>query len=662
VIKKRIIIIKGGGVLDLEDKYEMVFNTVNHGIVFRDPKGHVTSFNPKAEELFKGLIKSDATFPKMLDDYVQGTIHDDGTDFPIKIHPSKLALKTGKDIENIVMGFPNNEEYKWFKVTAIPLFQPGELKPYQVYTVVEDVTSLKKSKDLINKTKNRYKRTSKLVNNYAYSVIIDKSVNDLEYEWVVTSFYDILGVSKKYFKSNKNLFFPVHPEDKDKALKQFSNLKDGDKRSEIIRLLTYDRKVIWALNHIKCVKEDGALRVYGGVQDITLTRKYYLKLKRKLEISQSFEHIYTPLILEKSSIKDINSTILKEAQKLTKSKMGSVSVIIPEKNSALMHSNIFILEKSKIKSVNDDSKFQLKNDSFSKFLKESLKIFKGFYTNSPKKDPLFKKMAKYHPLENAMYIPVVVENKILGQIFLTNSTRDYTDADLKTIERLAAFFAIGIQSMESRVKIKKSLKDKELLLKEIHHRVKNNLQIISSLLNLESRNIDNPGTDEFYKKTKARIKAIALVHQKLYETPEITQINTKEHTINLIQNILTIYDSPREIRFNIKIEEDIELNLDTTIPCSLIINELLTNSIKHAFPDNKGNINIKWEQKGEEYILNFSDDGIGLSYDELEKSPNLGLKLVQGLVDQIDGTIKLNRNHGTQYTIKFKELKYKKRI
>lgn len=648
----------------MEDKYQLIFDTINQGVVFRDSEGHIISVNPAAEEFFEGVIKTSNAFPKfLLDDHVQGAIHEDGTSFPVETHPSNRALKSGKKIENVVMGAPHNGEYRWFKVNAIPLFQPGELKPYQVYTVFEDISSLKKSRDALDESKNRYKRISKLVNNYAYSVVITES-GKYEYEWVVDSFYNILGVSEGYLKSNKDLMFPVYPEDKDLVRKQFSNLKDGDKRSELIRLLTYDKKVLWVENHIECVEEDGILRVYGAVRDITLRRKYYMELERELEISRSFEHIYTPLISEKSSMEDITSIILERSERITGSKRGYVSVIVPEKNELLMHSHTFTSTKSQVKELDDDFKFHIDDNPLSDFFDASIKIVRGFYTNTPEEDPLFKKIPNYHvPIENAMYVPVIVENEVLGQIVLANSIEGYADKDLETIQRLAEYYAIGIQSMRSKAKIEKSLEDKELLLREIHHRVKNNLQIITSLLNLESQNINNEETEEFYRITQARIKSIALVHQKLYETPEITQINIKEYMSNLIQSIVAIYSMPIDVNLEIDIEESIILNLDTTIPCGLIINELLTNSIKYAFPDNKGSINIKWEQKGEEYILMFSDDGIGLPEDiKIETSNSLGFKLVKSLVDQIDGTIELERTQGTQFTIKFRELEYKKRI
>ncbi|MDI6644217.1 MAG: histidine kinase dimerization/phosphoacceptor domain -containing protein [Methanobacteriaceae archaeon] len=212
--------------------------------------------------------------------------------------------------------------------------------------------------------------------------------------------------------------------------------------------------------------------------------------------------------------------------------------------------------------------------------------------------------------------------------------------------------------------IENSLKEKEMLLGEIHHRVKNNLQIISSLLNLQSIHIKDPFDKELFTESQNRVKSMAIIHEKLYQSQNFTKINLKDYTISLLKDIMGTYmTDPDQIRFELD-ADNIELNLETAIPCGLILNELITNSIKHAFPSgSKGNISIKFREDNGMYQLEVADDGVGFPEDlDLENAKSLGLELINNLVNQLDGNIELESNHGTRFIINFSEIKYRKRI
>lgn len=213
-------------------------------------------------------------------------------------------------------------------------------------------------------------------------------------------------------------------------------------------------------------------------------------------------------------------------------------------------------------------------------------------------------------------------------------------------------------------RIIESLEEKEVLLREIHHRVKNNMQIISSLLNLQIQFEDLDETVGVLKESQGRVKSMAMVHEKLYKSDSFSKINFKEYLKNLVSDIFYSYGIKMEtINWELDIE-DVNISIDTAIPLGLIINELITNSVKYAFPDHgKGNIKTIFKLKNQGYVLIISDNGIGIPEDlEPGKTETLGLQLVMSLVKQLDGTLKLDRENGTRYTIKFKELKYKERI
>ncbi|WP_424355763.1 PAS domain S-box protein [Methanobacterium sp. MBAC-LM] len=212
--------------------------------------------------------------------------------------------------------------------------------------------------------------------------------------------------------------------------------------------------------------------------------------------------------------------------------------------------------------------------------------------------------------------------------------------------------------------IKASLKEKEALLKEIYHRVKNNLQIISSLLDLQANYVDELETLNVLQESQNRVKSMAMIHEMLYQSNDLASIEFLGYVQNLVRDLFYSYGVKGNIKPVINIDHII-LNIETAIPCGLIISELVSNSLKYAFPDNRnGEVSISVNSHGEEFELIIRDNGIGLpkNLDFKDIKISLGLRLVNILVDQLDGSIELNRSRGTEFKIKFKELKYKKRI
>jgi len=213
-------------------------------------------------------------------------------------------------------------------------------------------------------------------------------------------------------------------------------------------------------------------------------------------------------------------------------------------------------------------------------------------------------------------------------------------------------------------KIKASLKDKEVLLREIHHRVKNNMQIISSLLNLQIDYLNDEDAIDVLKESQNRVKSMAMIHEKLYLSTDLTKINFVDYIQSLISNLFYSYNVKEDhIKPILKIE-DVNLNIETAIPCGLIITELISNCLKYAFPNQmKGKIIISLKQVEDKFELIISDNGIGLPENiNINKIKTLGILLVKSLTEQIDGKISIQRKNGTQFKITFKELKYKERI
>ncbi len=212
-----------------------------------------------------------------------------------------------------------------------------------------------------------------------------------------------------------------------------------------------------------------------------------------------------------------------------------------------------------------------------------------------------------------------------------------------------------IERKKGEKKIKASLREKEVLLKEVHHRVKNNMQVISSILNLQSKHIEDEQALKMFKNGQSRIRSMAMVHEKLYESADLAGIDFAEYVQSTTSYLFSLHGVSGVVRLDIDIK-DIFLDVSTAIPCGLIINELVSNSLKYAFGDGReGEILIKlYSDKAGKLTLVVEDDGIGFSKDvDFRKTESLGMQLVIMLVEQLGGAIELDRSKGTAFKITF---------
>lgn len=212
--------------------------------------------------------------------------------------------------------------------------------------------------------------------------------------------------------------------------------------------------------------------------------------------------------------------------------------------------------------------------------------------------------------------------------------------------------------------INESLKEKIVLLREIHHRVKNNLQIVSSLLNLQAGYITDKKILEVFKESQTRIRSMALIHEKLYQSRDLDKINFSDYIDSLIKDLFRSYRSQLN-NINIRCESgEIFLEIDQAILCGLIINELISNSIKHAFIDrSEGEIVVKLYNEGDDYQIIVEDNGIGFPEEiDIENTETLGLQLITSLTSQMTGKLEIISNGGTSVKISFKSLTKKRKF
>ncbi|MBT4641066.1 MAG: histidine kinase, partial [Deltaproteobacteria bacterium] len=220
---------------------------------------------------------------------------------------------------------------------------------------------------------------------------------------------------------------------------------------------------------------------------------------------------------------------------------------------------------------------------------------------------------------------------------------------------ISTFFDLT-ERKQSEAKIKASLKEKETLLQEIHHRVKNNMTVISSLLKLQMGSIDNEIAKEALQDSQNRVQSMSMIHETLYRSDNLSDIDLKTYLSELGRNVIQNYSFSKKVQFRVE-AESIMISVKQASPVGLIVNELITNSLKYAFTDDtEDEILLELKSNNENGVeLTVSDNGVGIPEGfDLKTADSLGLKLVKMLVEnQLDGSVDMENSNGTKFNIKF---------
>lgn len=256
------------------------------------------------------------------------------------------------------------------------------------------------------------------------------------------------------------------------------------------------------------------------------------------------------------------------------------------------------------------------------------------------------------PVEPSAREPVMIEGLGIGDSYYKGWVIPrYIDGDFSGS-------IVSLTDITDLIRTQRSLEDalseRDALLSEVHHRVKNNLQIIISLLNIQSTGAGEEAKSVLMD-AQNRVRAMAILHETIYDTGDFTGVDMESFITRLIERLRGAFD---EYGVEFSVETDIRLNLETAIPLGLLINEAVTNSIRHAFPDGRGHIRVKL--KGDGLLrLTVTDDGAGLGAEYRE---GVGMSLMKALADQLDGELRFESDEGTAVILEFRELKYRKRI
>ncbi len=450
-----------------------------------------------------------------------------------------------------------------------------------------------------------------------------------------------------------SLFDFMDEEARKKAIENLNQGKeDGANRHEF-RFLTKDGKSIWTLLNTNPVIKNGTYRgALAMVTDISHSKQHELELKDSyFSYISLFEDSPVPIWDEDfSKIKDYIDKKKQEGVADFRAFFSENPDKLEECTSLLIVNNInqAVVDLNEAKSKKDvleNFRALLTRDSANYAIEQLVAIAENRTSCEFDAELLtFGGNIRYVHLKWS--VVKGYENNY-GRVYL--STTDMT-------ERI----------IDENLSLQHSNREKAVLLKEIHHRVKNNLQIISSLLNLQSYVIEDPSMRDVFSMSLHRVKAMATVHELLYKSNDFSGIDYKEYLNRLID---TLVESMKGEINNIQVDitvDDIHLNINTSVPLGLLINEIITNSLKHGIEaDKPGRIYVEiYADKSPNYTLKIGDYGKGIPKDfNISDTETLGLQLVTSLIDQLSGSIERDfTTHGTHYIIQFQELEQQSSI
>jgi len=262
-------------------------------------------------------------------------------------------------------------------------------------------------------------------------------------------------------------------------------------------------------------------------------------------------------------------------------------------------------------------------------------------------------------------VPLNINGKTIGVLVVQSYAEGirFGEEEKNILKFVSDQVAMTVHRKKAEDQIRASLQEKDVLLKEIHHRVKNNMQVISSLLNLQSHHVTDPFVLDMFRESQRRIRSMALIHERLYQSSDLSRVEFSQYLRNLAIHLFHSYqiDSSR-VHLTMDAEE-VFLNINTAIPCGLIVNELISNALKHAFPNGRnGEVAIELHQiEGDGYCLRVRDNGVGFPEGlDFRQTGTLGMQIISTLVSQIDGRLDFQSQNGTSFILEFNELPRKK--
>ncbi len=660
-----------------EERYHSIIAAMSEGIIFQTEDGLTHDWNSSAE-IILGLTPEQMLSRAPLNPGWEA-IHEDGTSFPHNEHPGMVTLKTGKPQANVIMGIQKpKEELTWISITSHPLYKESKPKPYAVVSSYTDITKRKCAElelqrlyenletQVQQRTTDLLRVNKRLLESERQQKALLDSIPDIA--WLKNSDSEIIAVNQAFGQAcgleptdliGKTDFdiWPFEQAEKNINVDKMVLEKGESQKVEELLIDHHGQKRWLETIKVPIIDEYGIVCGTAGIgRDITDHKEADI-------VRRQLHNELEKLVKERTNeLERVNRILRAEINERKKTEKAL-------KKSEELYRAIVEDQTELICRFLTDGTLTFVNDTYCRYFnrKRDDLLGKKFMPFIPKEDQLFledhfNSLNQDNPVSS-------VEHRIIkdnGDIRWQQWTNRMIFDDHR---ELIYIQSVGRDITEHRMakdQLKASLKEKEVLMREVHHRVKNNLQVIISLLKLQSSYIKDEQYLGMFQDSESRIEAMSLVHEKLYQSNNLANIDFYDYIKDLATELFEFYNmSLDKISLQLNVEH-VMLEIDIAVPCGLIISELISNSLKHAFPDSKrGQINVIFRMINESEVeLRVSDNGVGFpEYLDYKKSASLGLELISNLTEkQLQGNVVLHKAHGTEFIICFSKSKYKKRI
>ncbi len=634
-----------------EERFRTMFETMTQGAIYYDSALQILSANPAAEQIL-GLTHEQLVGGPLIDQEWPW-IGEDGAALPGEMYPARRALDSGQPVTDTIIGVfnPALKQHVWLKVNAIPLFKPGENSPYQVYTIFDDISAYKRNDDIL------LARLRLIQNAGTYSLK----------ELVLAT----LDEAMRLASSPIGFFHFLDPDETMFTLQAWSSRMskdDGTVIEEDAHFLLADTGA-WA----DAVRQRRPVihNRYSGQEDVrglpvmtfSLVRDLIVPVMRNnrvvaiMSVGNKASEYGAADIESVAALADLSWDIVQrrrmdEALRASEQEYHRLINALPVGVAILQQGHIAWVNRTAARLLGADHPQQLAGAAITDHI-----------------DGQWQQWIDEHE-----QVPAGQEQEatpIEGRLLRLDGSAFDAEVTVITVSYLGKPSMLGLfnditERKRASDQLKQALAEKETLLRELYHRTKNNMSVIISLLDLQANYNEDTHLQAAFAVARERIHSMSLVHQKLYEASDLSRLNLKEYLHDLALYLLQCYSvSSRQITFTTEME-DIFVLIDTAIPCGLILNELITNALKHAFPAGRqGHLQLALRRIGDDLIqLEVSDDGTGLPPGfNPDQDGHLGLQLVNSLAEnQLRARVSFLGEAGVTCRLEFKDNLYARRV
>ncbi|MEG3859850.1 PAS domain-containing protein [Microcoleus sp. herbarium12] len=568
-----------------------------------------------------------------------------------------------------------NGELMWANFT-VTLIRDGDGFPLYSMAAIEDISYRKRAEMELQQLKERLHFL--LASNPAV-IFTTTPLEDFCTTYISENVKAIVGYDPQEVLADSNFWSSrIHPEDRPQFLVNFSDLSEGKNCICEYRFLHRDGFYRWLRTELKLLVDSKSIsiEIIGYAADITNSKSAEIALRQQFEQERLVEAI-ARRVRQSLQLEEILNTTVAELQQVLLADRVLVYQILPERSGRVFAEAVAsgcspLVDRFFGEEVFPEQNYQL-------YLQGRICAISE--VDDPSITPCMVEFLQQIQVRAKLVVPIIQQGKVWGLLIAhqCDGPREWQEWEMNLFQQLVNQLAIAIQQSllyqqlqaelsdrkQAEANLKNSLKEKEILLKEIHHRVKNNLCVVASLLELQSNTVPDAQLALMFEESQNRLYSMALIHEKLYRSTNLAQINFGEYLEDLVTNLFHSYNiSDNRILLQV-IAEPIALNLETATPCGLIANELVSNILKHAFPDGaSGTVSVECYQTGDREIHLFvKDNGIGFPENlDFRKTNSMGFQVVCTLTEQLEGTLELSRQTGTVFHLTFNELIYNKRF